>query len=462
MMFMNDLHGYPRIRRPRYFWLVSTAISSLVIILAMVSLSSNVALAKSLGTSGQGQFTKQFRLGFHSGDDWEPAIATDRYGHVYVMYKHYNVSGGGTCYRCNLHVLVQVSNDEGKTWSDPRAIAPIAVKGGQYDSQIAVDPADGRAVWASFLQNSNSLIDVVKSVDFGKTWSAPMTVTTRPAGLDKDELAVRGKTIVVAYDDNFNTWVSISLDGGFSWKTHEVFPTSNTFSISLAAGAAIDSHGNIFVSWDSFDKANRNSGNGPSTVWVSKSTDHGKHWTRTVIDTSAAAPTCNSCGWAFLSSQMALRIGSDNTIYLLWNGSAGTQANAPQRIFFAKSTDDGSTYTPRIEISDAPQGVENCFPAIAVGKRPGDVRLGWMDMRTGAWNVFYRSSRDGGKHLSATVRISGYVSGYSYLTKQGFAFPYGDYFSMVVDQDNLTQMAFGEGPSYAGPGNIWVSHEVND
>ncbi len=459
---MNSARGYVGPWRPMCSWMGYTTVLILFVMLSMVSLISNVALAKTRQTGGKGQFTQQFRMGFHSGDDWEPAIATDRYGHVYALYKHYNVKGGGTCLRCNLHLLVQVSSDEGKTWSAPRPIAPIAVKGGQYDSQIAVDAADGRTVWASFLQNSKSLIDVVKSNDFGKTWSAPMTVTNRPAGLDKDELAVRGKTIVVAYDDNFNTWVSISRDGGFSWKTHEVFPTSNRFSISLAAGAAIDSHGNIFVSWDSFDKAHRKLGNGPATVWVSKSSDNGLHWTRSVIDVSATAPACKSCGYAYLSSQMALRIGSDDAIYLLWNASVGSKNYAPQRIYFSRSTNDGNTYTARVDISDAPPGVENCFPAIAVGTAPGDVRLGWMDTRTGAWNVFYRSSQDGGKHLSPTVRISSYVPGYPYLTTKGFKLPYGDYFSMVVDEDNNTQLAFGEGPSYAGPGNIWVSHGIDD
>jgi hypothetical protein len=459
---MDSTRGYSCTRRPLFSWLGYTAVLILLVVLSTVSPTGNVALAKTLAVRGQWQFTQQYRIGFHSGDDWEPSIAADNYGHVYALYKHYNVKGGGTCLRCNLHLLVQVSSDEGKSWSAPRAIAPIAVKGGQYDSQIAVDPVDGRTVWASFLQNSKSLIDVVKSNDFGKTWSAPMTVTNRPAGLDKDELAVCGKTIVVAYNDNFNTWISISLDGGFSWKTHEVFPTSNRFSISLAADAAIDSHGNIFVSWDSFDKAHRKLGNGPATVWVSKSSDNGRHWTRTVIDVSATAPTCQNCGYAFLSSQMALRIGSDNTIYLLWNASVGTKNYSPQRIYFSRSTDDGNTYSPRVDISNAPKRVENCFPALAVGTSPGDVRLGWMDTRTGVWNVYFRSSADSGKHFSATVRISSYVPGYPYLTTKGFNFPYGDYFSMVVDENNQTQMAFGEGPSYAGPGNIWVSHSIYD
>ena len=81
-----------------------------------------------------------------------------------------------------------------------------------------------------------------------------------------------------------------------------------------------------------------------------------------------------------------------------------------------------------------------------------------MDTRTGQWNVFYRTSLDGGKHLTPTVRISSFVPGFSYLTQAGFASPYGDYWQMTVDEDNNTQMAFGEAPNYQGPGNIWVSN----
>lgn len=408
------------------------------------------------------QFSQQERIGFHSGDDWEPSITADRYGHIYELNKHYDVTGGQTCPGCNLHLLFQRSDDEGITWSAPRPIAPVAVKGGQYDPNIVVDPVDGRTVWASFLQNAKSLIAVVRSSDFGVTWSAPMIVTTRPPGLDKDELAVRGNRIAVAYDDNFNTWASISLDGGNSWTTHEVFPTSPQFSLTLSAGVAIDSQGNIFISWDSFDKAHRKLGNGPATVWVSKSSDDGKHWTRTVIDTSGAPPPCNNCGFAYLSAQMAIRVGSDDSIYLLWNGTVNLVNFAPERIFFSRSTDHGLTYSPRVDISDAPSGVEHCFPALTVGKSPGDVRLGWMDTRTGKWNVFYRSSTDGGSHLSPTIRISSFVPGYPYLTSAGFGSPYGDYFQMTVDDDNNTQMAFGEAPSYQGPGNIWVSHGLGN
>lgn len=457
---MPAIPAWLRARRSLYFSFSFLLLSSILVLLPSLG---SAALAKSSTANTGIQFSKQLRIGFQSGDDWEPSIAADRYGHIYAMYKHYAVSGGQTCSGCDLHVLVQRSDDGGKTWNAPRPIAPGPVKGGQYDSQIMVDPIDGRTVWASFLQYTNSVIAVVKSTDFGKTWSPIRIVSTHSPGLDKDELAVRGNTVVVAYDDNFSTFASVTLDGGKHWKSHLVFPTSQRFSISLAAGAAIDSHGNIYISWDSFDKAHRDNGQGPVTLWVSKSSDNGQTWTRTVIGVSkGAAPVCNSCGYDYFSSQMALRIGSDDTIYLLWNTNVDGINNTPQRIYFSRSTNYGRSYTSPADISNAPFGVEHCFPAIAVGQSSGDVRIGWMDTRTGGWNVFYRQSGDGGVHFSKTVQISSYVPGYPYLTKSGFALPYGDYFSMVVDVANQTQVAWGEGPSYAGPGNEWVSHTIDD
>ena len=408
-------------------------------------------------TSDPIHFSPQARIGSQAGDDWEPAIAADRLGHEYVLYKHYDVSGGKTCGGCDLHLLVQRSSDGGRTWSKPRPIAPGAAAGGQFDSQIAVDPVDGQTLWASFLQGDNSTIAVVKSTDFGETWSKPRIVSTQPPGLDKDELAVRGNTVLVAYDDNLNTFASVSLDGGKHWSSQMIFAGDARFNLPLASGAAIDSQGNLFISWDSFDQAHSENGDGPVTLWVTRSSDHGQHWTRNVIDVSGAPPACADCGFAFLSAQMALKVGSDDTLYLLWNGTADQTDFAPARIFFARSSDHGISFSHRRQVSDAPQGVEHAFPSLATGDS-GDVRLGWMDTRSAAWNVFYRTSQDRGEHFGPTTQVSSFVAGFPYLSQTGFDFPYGDYFSMVVDAQGQTQMAFGEGPSYAGPGNIWVAH----
>jgi hypothetical protein len=464
---MSTLDVQSRHQRPFGFTRFSSLFLFVLCAVLVFSIFGGTALARRTipQQNGDQHFTKQARIGFQSGDDWEPSFTHDRFGHLYTMYKHYDVPGGQTCNGCNLHMVFQRSDDGGITWSVPRAVAPGPIKGksGQDDPQIVVDPVDGRTVWASFMQNfPKAHIMIVKSTDFGVSWSTPRMVDNLPPGLDKDELVVRGNEIVVGYDDGTNTWASISLDGGAHWATHEVFPTSFRFGQSLAAGGVIDSHGNIYFSWNSFDQAHMKKGNGPVTLWISKSNDNGAHWTRTIFGVSGAPPPCHPCGFSYFSAQDAIGIGSDDTIYLLWNSSVDNTNFTPERIYFARSTDGGRTFSPRMDVSDAPQGVEHCFPAIITGEKPDDVRLAWMDTRTGVWNLFYRTSLEGGSHLSPTIRISGDVPGYSYITQKGFALPYGDYLQMTVDEANHTHIVFGEGPNYQGPGNIWVSNGVSE
>jgi hypothetical protein len=400
-------------------------------------------------------FTTPLRLGFPAGNDWEPALAADASGHVYTLYKHYDVSGQTTCSSCDRHLLVQVSADDGRTWSPPAPIDPEGVKGGQYDPQIAVDPLDGRTVWASYLQNNKSSIAVTHSTDFGQTWAPPTIVENLQRATDKDELAVRSSTIAVAYNAAQKIYASVSHDGGLTWSTSLVNSGSTQLGWSLSGGGAIDSQGNIFFAWDGFTQ--NGGAKGPVNLYVSRSTDGGATWTQQLVGVSGAPYPCDHCGYAYLSAQMTVRVGSDDSVYLLWNGTVDQTDFAPERIWFARSTDHGATYSPRQDVSLAAQGMEHSFPAVAVGSAAGDVRISWMDTRTGAWNVYYRASADAGATWSNEAQVSAFVSGYSYLTAAGFASPYGDYMSLVVDAHGRTQAAWGEGPSYAGPGNIWTA-----
>ena len=191
---------------------------------------------------------------------------------------------------------------------------------------------------------------------------------------------------------------------------------------------------------------------------MSESRDGGQTWPLTTMGISGAPFPCSNCGFAFLGAQATMTVGSDDTVYVLYNSTVDQTDFAPERIFYAKSTDHGTSYSARQDVSLAAQGVEHGFPAITTGARSGDVRIAWMDMRTGQWNLFYRASSDGGSTWSGETTVSSYVPGYSYLTPTGFGLPYGDYFEMSVDDRGGTQIAWGEAGSYAGPGNIWTSH----
>lgn len=406
--------------------------------------------------AGSTGFTPQTRLGFTVGDQWEPAIAADRYGHVYMIYPQYGgVPGCAACY--SPAMIFQMSTDNGRSWTSPSLIYPAGSTNEQVDAQIVVDPVDGKTVYAAWLQNKKSDILVAKSTDYGATWSFVLADHTN-AGTDKDILAVRGKDVYVSYNHAQTAFVTSSHDGGVTFT--EVKMNQNArLGWSLGSGGTVTPNGNVYFSWEGYE--NNGGAKGPVNLYVSSSTDHGATWHTQVIDVSQEPPDCSAmlCGWAFLGASITMTSDTAGNLYLLWN--AGSMAGGPERIYFSRSTDGGSTWSSKVDVSTAPSGTQSAFPAIASGGK-NDVRIAWMDARAAnggmdRWNVYYRSSTDGGSTWTSETDISTYVSGYTFIFPNGFRFPFGDYFEMDVDQAGTTHAVWGEGYNYDTPGSIWYS-----
>ncbi len=399
-------------------------------------------------------FTPQVRLGFLSGDEWEPAIAADRFGHVYMIYPQYGgVPGCESCYSPTM--ILQISSDHGQTWSSPRVIYPEGSTSYQVDAQVTVDPVDGQTVYVSWLQNNKSDIIVGKSTDFGSIWSFVIADHTN-AGTDKPILAVRGPDVYVSYNHSQTAFVTYSHDGGATFT--EVKMNQNAkLGWSLGGGGTVTPDDRVYFAWDGYE--GNGGAKGKVNLYISKSTDGGATWTTKLLDVSSSPPDCSafSCGWAFLGAAIAMTSDSSGNLYALWN--AGSEPRGPERIYFSKSSDGGSTWSPKQDVSTATQGIHHNFPAIAAAGN-GDVRIAWMDARAAhgdinRWNVYFRSSTNGGSSWTSEVDVSTYVSGYSYIFNDVFSFPYGDYFEMDTDEQGTNHLIFGEGPDYAGPGSIW-------
>ncbi len=397
-------------------------------------------------------FAPQTRLGFTSGDQWEPAIAADRFGHVYVLYPQYlGVPGCPDCPSPTM--ILQISSDRGATWAAPRQIAPPGT--GQVDAQIVVDPIDGRTVYAAWLQNSKSDTVVAKSTDFGATWSVVVANSTN-AGTDKPILAVRGQDVYVGYNHAQKIWVSASHDGGTTFTSVNANRTAaGKLGWSLAGGGTVDPAGNVYFAWDGYEQ--NGGAKGPVNLYISKSSDGGATWQTILIDVSGSPPDCSAflCGWAYLGAQITMASDAADTLYALWN--AGEVDKGPERIYFAKSTDAGTTWSPRLDVSAAPAGANHAFPAITAGAAD-NVRISWMDERAGGlWNTYYRSSTNGGATWSPEVDLSTFVAGFSYIFPDGFNFPFGDYYELDIDDRGTTHAIWGEGLNYDSPGSIWYT-----
>jgi hypothetical protein len=396
------------------------------------------------------RFTPQTRVGFTVGDQWEPALAADAYGSIYVLYPQYEGVPG--CAECaSPTAILQVSRDRGTSWEEPQPIAPSGTE--QVDTQIVVDPVDGRTLFASWLQNGKSDTVVARSSDLGHSWTVVVADHTN-AGTDKPILAARGQDVYVGFNHAQKVWVSSSHDGGQTFTSVNVNPNGK-LGWSLAGGGAVTPDGNVYFSWAGYEQ--NGGAKGPVNLYVSKSTDGGATWSNKLLDVSGAPPDCSAyfCGWAYLGAQVTLAADEAGTLYALWNG--GTVDKGPERVFFARSADGGASWSRRLDVSRAPVGAAHAFPAIAA-RAPGDVRISWMDARAGSlWNVYYRRSTDGGGRWSAEADLSTPVSGFGYIEPAGFAFPFGDYYEIDIDDRGTSHLVWGEGLNWRSPGSIWYA-----
>jgi hypothetical protein len=160
-------------------------------------------------------------------------------------------------------------------------------------------------------------------------------------------------------------------------------------------------------------------------------------------------------------------VDGQDRVYALYNASEVDFGVS--RMYLRRSINGAATWSTRQDVSLAPTGANNLFPAI-VAQGNGDVRIAWQDDRNGfdpggddpdaRWNTYYRSSTNRGVNWSAEAQLSQFVDGYGYkfaTPNDGYAEPYGDYFELDIDGAGVTHALWGEGPSYAGPGNVWYA-----
>ncbi len=403
-------------------------------------------------------FLPQTRLGYHSGDQWEPAMAADGHGHIYVLYPQYGAVPG--CPACTVPTIaLQVSNDNGLTWQPSRVLLPFPT--GQFDPQIVVNPADRQTIYASWLQNNKRDVIVARSLDFGQTWS--FAWAERGAeDADKPVLALQGTDIYVGFNHDEKFFIVASHDAGQTFNRVQVNPNAAP-GWSLAGGATVDPAGNVYFGWTAYARHEMQAQ--PVSIYMSRSTDGGRSWLTLLLDVSGAPPECarENCETGYLGAQITLASDAAGALYALWN--TGSVNGGPERIYFSSSTTGGATWSARANVSAAASGVEHSFPAIVAGAA-GDVRIAWMDTRASEpghpdhplWNTFYRSSTNGGATWSAESRLSGAAIGYDYILPAGFRFPFGDYFSLAIDNEGVTHAVWGEGRDYKSPGSIWYTH----
>jgi hypothetical protein len=423
-------------------------------------------------------------LGYCGGDDWEPSMAAAGGGRLYVLITHYR--GDTTCDPTDglnhARIMIQVSTDDGTTFSAPRVVSETP--GGiaypsQADPAIDVDPASGD-VYVSFLayglSGGHTDVYVAKSTDLGQTFDAVKVNSHDCKNCDHPKLLVSGANVYVAYSQATNHFISLSTDGGESFTETNVLRAG---VVGFSEGGVLDSHGNAWFAWG--DCQNSSCKGTPAADYRVSETLAGTSTTSfAMVATGDQGPACpfgSACGFSFFGPQDDIGIDASGTLYLVWQeGQDPTKRGSPPIINLSRcsancTSDSSWSFVGRVDDKNASGCAGSAcyavFPTI-VGGPTSQIHVTWFDDRNGdpidhvnGWNVWYRSSTDGGATWStAGQRMSAYMPTESQSGPNGFLFPYGDYMRIELDPSCGGQpvMVWGEGRDWAGgpsaPGHI--------
>jgi hypothetical protein len=387
-------------------------------------------------------------------DDWEPAVAADPgSSYVYLLTTRYGEPKPcpGNC--PVPHIAIEISSDNGLTWSQGEPLC--ACKGsGQFDPIIEVVPDTGD-VYALWMNGFNVVFQ--KSTNNGETWSDPIPTWGNVSWNDKPVIATSddGRDVYVSWNGptGGDPWIAQSHDFGATWSQTKVVNSGRYF---FAFDADVTSEGMVVFSESSFDYSGPAAsalGHVDHHVFISR--DGGATWEIKRLGSVELGEPCESeqCYADFYAGHNTVTADADGDLVYAFDGA--TTPLGPQRIFVRRSIDDGASWTPASVVSTVGR-MATAPTAEAVGD--GDVRL-WFAERSPAnrWNIWYRSSLDGGQSWSARVRISDATSGAGYKNANGFLEFYGDYGEIAVMSNGKTIATWAEGFSWLGPGGTWFN-----
>lgn len=389
-----------------------------------------------------------------SADAWEPFVAADaNSANVYAVW--FLPHGPVQCAGCPSSGLQFTrSTDNGVTWSAP-VYCPYCASGskGEYDPTIKVvaRPAAGTAAPVYVMWMDWNSIAFSKSLDHGQTWTAEKIVSgTQWADHPWFGMSADGKD-VYAFWAKGDLYAVASHDYGATWSAPLKINTVKRLYY-YAEGVEVLPDGTVVVAAAGYPCGKGSSQcTGTITYNVFRSTNAGASYTQSVVDSLKTGVQYMTDGLETVASD------ATGTLVLMYTG-APTQGGS-NGVWVRQSVNSGATWSAAIPLLAAGVSADCSYPAI-VGGVAGSFRATFFDTRTGAFNVWYRQSSDGGMTWTTEVKLSEKTSGAPYKSAQGFGAPYGDYSGLSILSNGNSIAIFGESaPAQAAPGGIWMNHQ---
>jgi hypothetical protein len=285
-------------------------------------------------------------------------------------------------------VLLAVAKPH-EAWERLLEIRPHGKGVSAREGSLAVRPSGEQLAvvyrWWRFVPRSKE-IRVVRSDDGGKTWrQLPGSVDTSGKAFSP-RIAWSDKSLVVVWADErrgdqlFDIYARRSPDGGQTWEPEQIlsrFPEQVPSDIYARPLLVSDGQNRLWAAWVGFRSTH-------SAVYLSRSTDGGRHW---------ADPVSLTGDSRSVYGHILLRAG--DRMMLVWQDTR----TGHDRVYAVSSNDNGATWTAPARVDHLPDSspVDASSPT-AILKPDGEAFVAWHDRRNGRHDdMFVARSLDGGR-----------------------------------------------------------------
>ena len=377
--------------------------------------------------------------GAQSSSRGETAIRVNRYEPRRIVAASKNLPPGAAMGLSGAQMAIFYSSDGGASWG--QSYLPWAA-GDVFMGDPSVDWTSDGTAWATIIgvtAGYSLVVRAYRSTDGGATWTLDSTLP--PHGGDKEMMWVDHSATSPFKDNLYVIWTV----GGPAMMARRsaatgAWQTPIPFDWGIGTDIKTNQYGDVFAFLPS------------GRLAVARSTDGGTSFASPVkIATLVASgvqllvPANNGRGVLVYLAGGAWRTATRNEVYAVWNDLSGdpgcTSGSGPgsdatstckTRIWFARSTDGGSTWSAPVKIND-PAGLDDqFFPWLVVDDATGRIAVSYYDSlgdpsRTSV-NLYYQSSADGGQSWSSPIKVSSAAT--NETTAGASWFQFGDYAGM--------------------------------
>ncbi len=344
------------------------------------------------------------------------------------------------------------STDSGVTWSQTR----LSLTGSDSShSDPAVDWTSDGTAWSITigLGASGNVLRCYKSTDNGATWSFDSTVSGSQTNVDREMMWVDRNGASPYKDQIYCTWhngtpgfVNRRTTGSSAaWQTPVQVTGSETTGSALGNDIKTNSAGDVFVFWPD--------GDGSHKIRMAKSTDGGATFGSPVeiatINASSrkiSIPADTGRQTRVFVTGGCYKTATKDLVYAMWpdlSGESGctsgggpgsdTTSSCKERIWFARSTDGGSTWESPFMINNQSSKNDQFYSHLCVDETDGKLVAIYYDTVDDSGrlksDIWMQSSADDGQTWSNATKLT--TAQTDETVSSANANQYGDYIGLT-------------------------------